>query len=194
MSVFDNILRRLVPALSVVALSLAVACDGGGHNAIPRRTAYPRVQLCDTVYDAVEWGGMRLSLNSGATVSVDSRVDGTGWINVAYPGYGAVVRLTLSFPADIAAVMDNRMQRIGLNAGDSPTAVTRLSGHGVDGIIVEAPGAAVTPLQLLATDHSRYVLSGAVEFTDTVSMSDAEARRPVVDALRRDMIHLIESL
>ncbi|MDE7397645.1 MAG: hypothetical protein K2M98_07960 [Muribaculum sp.] len=183
--------------VAVTLMVTVVACDSGrSRDAVPRRTAYPRVSLCDTIYSATMAGDVTLWVNNGAQLSAveNSGDSNSRWYDIEYPTYGAVVHLTVMRPADIATAMENRLQRIELNAGDSPATVTELSGKGVEGILVSTPQAMVTPLQLLATVRSHTVVSGAVEFTDTLYRGDAEARRPVVEALRIDLTRLIEGL
>ncbi len=181
----------------VVLVVTVVACDGRrSSEAVPRRTAYPRVSLCDTTYSATVAGDVTLWVNDGAKLSVvENGGDGNArWFDIGYPDYKAVIHLTVLTPVDMAAAMENRLQRIELNAGDSPATVSELSGNGVEGILVSTPQAMVTPLQILATVRDRVVVSGAVEFTDTLYRDDAEARRPVVEALRTDLTRLIEGL
>lgn len=161
---------------------------------MPRPTAYPRIELCDTTYIQLNALGTKLTINAGASPRITSRGDTAVWVDVAYPGYGATLRLTLSRPRQLPPVIANRMQRIELNTAGRPTQVTQLQGHGVEGIVVESAGSGLTPIQLLATDNATFVLSGAVEMTDTTLTGSVEAARPIVDALRRDVTTLIQSL
>jgi hypothetical protein len=147
------------------------------------------------VYRIDTVAGHFITVNAEAVTKIVRSVDTGVWIDVEYPRYGSTLHLTLSQGGDVASTMKNRMERMELNVGDSPTTVTELRHAAIEGMVVEAPSARVTPLQLLATDNRTFVLSGALEPSDSVVvMSDVEAAAPIVEALRRDMIKMVEGL
>lgn len=195
-------LLALIPiwTLAIVFAFSVSECgnDGDASTAVPRRTAYPRIEVYDTVYAAVERLPIVFEVNAAATVSRglrDGRED-ANWINVKYDRYGATLLCTYSpvTPATVADVMDNRIERMSLNAGDMTTDVTTISTlSGVDATVLMTPRAKVTPIQFMATDSATYVLTGALYF-DRAAAVDADSVMPILEAVRGDVIHAISHL
>lgn len=177
--------------LLFIALALA-GCVGADHRptAVPRPRAYPRAELYPEAYSPVEAGGITLMVNDSARVSVSPG----GWVDIAYPAYGVTVNCTVTpvCGATLGSVLDNRSERMALNAGSAYGEITRLTAaSGAGATLLESHGAGLTPLQFLATDSSSWVLSGAATMADVAS---TDSIRPVIDALRADIIFLLKEL
>ncbi|MBR4722317.1 MAG: hypothetical protein IK053_04590, partial [Muribaculaceae bacterium] len=52
----------------------------------------------------------------------------------------------------------------------------------------------VTPVQFVATDRRRFVVSGSFTFDNAGEKAKAESVAPLVTAVAADVIHLIKSL
>ena len=180
------------------AFSVSECGAGGGRDvAVPRRTAYPRIALYDTVYSAVDRLPVVMEVNAGAMVSRASR-DGKqddNWVNVRYDRYGATLYCTYTpiTSATFAVVLDNRMERIGLNVGNLTTDVTAIATPtGITGSVLMTPAAKATPIQFIATDSTTFVLTGALYFDR--SEIETDSVMPVIEAVREDVVHTLINL
>lgn len=182
-------------------MALMVSCGGGGDgdSAVPRRYAYPRAALYPPEYRATG-GTPELSLNSGAVIVADSVLEnGSRWVTVDYPRYNGKVYITFlaTSPAEFPRELENRMERIGLNAGaGSMESVTVPSaGGGFRGELFAARGESVSPVQFLAYNKELTLLTfGTFNFRQGVDVSRTDSLAPVVNAVRDDMIHLLKHL
>ena len=185
---------HLLLCAATLAIS-ATACRHAADTPIPRRTAYPRIELYDTCYRTLPSTG--IEVNAQATASVGKGADGDAtWIDIAYPRYRATMRLTLRRLSgrELDRAIANRMERADRDAGGSAAEITEIaSPDGIETIIALTPQARVTPLQIIATDHRSFLLSGAVQLDASEGWS-GEAARPAVEAVRRDMEHLATHL
>ncbi|MCH5347048.1 MAG: hypothetical protein J1E63_08050 [Muribaculaceae bacterium] len=186
-------MKRLLSAAFVATLMAAAACNGGGEQiATPRPTAYPRLSVAPALYHPLDAGGVALEVNDATTDSVYQREAST-WVNIVYPTYcnGSTIYLTIT-PATAATVdgiIDNRLERIALNLGDSEAEVTELeTPTGWQCRLVRALSPTMTPLQFIATGHDR-VVSGAYYIS---AAGDSVA--PLVNAVERDILHLLTQL
>lgn len=191
----------LVPiwTLAIAFSFLMSECGSDGHSevAVPRRQAYPRIELYDTVYRAVDNLPVVFEVNDCATISRASRdgMENPNWINVKYSRYGATLHCTYTSVADvsISEVMNNRIERMSLNTGELTTDITTLStSQGVTATVLMTPMAKVTPIQFLATDSATYVMTGAL-YLDNASVA-TDSVMPILDAVRADVIHAVTHL
>lgn len=196
-------LRAVVMTAAAMAACLC-GCTGSADrgDAVPRRTAYPRITTLDSTYAVAD--GMPVAFAT-ATGAVASRGRGDGstaasqWWNIDYPTYGATLYLTFTpvTGSDADAVIDNRAERIALNAGAGTMTVSELtSASGTfGGSIYRSPSSPATPLQFMAVDTARrWVVSGALFFHNASAVSNTDSLAPVVDAVERDLIHALGHL
>lgn len=188
--------------LLAVLLSMVFSdCSGGSADrvAAPRPAAYPRILLYDTLRYAVsEAAPLLFYANASATVSRTPGGDGDSrWLNIAYPRYNAVVYCTFTPVTDAnrAKVLDNRLERMGLNAGGhSSEALTLDSPGGFHSQLIVTPAESLTPLQFLSTDGNEWVVSGAAYLDYAPSAAAADSIAPVIDALKADLLYALERL
>ena len=181
-----------VTAACLLALTLVHTCRNEATQPIPRRYAYPRIDTYPANYHAVAGVATRLCVNDSARITTSRTDSGNTWIDVAYPRYNAIIRYTLVTTADsakLAGVIANRVERIDIDtAGHNPKVITSASTVDSDIItsVILTPEVAVTPIHILATDSSTFLLSGVVEMSEE---TDAEERQPIVDALTEDILY-----
>ncbi len=183
---------KLLPAI-IIAIMATSCADSGSKNPVPRRTAYPRVQLYDSAYVDLPKLPVTFPINSSASAMINHVNPGHYWINIKYPKYGATVRLTLQMipPDSIRASLSNRMERAALNIGGRASEVTELTSFsGITSNIMLTPAAAVTPIHWFATDNATFLLTGAAEFNE----GDVEANAPAVNAIYSDLLHASKNL
>lgn len=183
-------ISRLFPAIAVAALVALASCSAGDdadRRAVPRRTAYPRLRLPDTVMAPVADFPALLEVNAQAAVTSPR----PGWLNVAYPALGAVLHITYtaSAPPEIDEVKANRMRRLMLNAGDRPSRQSEFVNPAGFDILMIRTESSSTPLQFVATDDSTAVVSGAVYFSDpaVARTENTDSIAPAIDAIERDL-------
>jgi len=186
-------MRTAVATIAAIGAMIAAACGDGTPAPTPRRHGYPRIQVYDSCYSAVPGAALRFEVNCMAEARVDS---GGRWLTVGYPLYGADLYITFTraeSSASLSAALDNRRERMVLNLGGADAATTHISSvGGFEAALVEAPGSGM-PLQFVATDGGRYVASGAVQLIDG-AYAPYDSIRPVVAALRRDIVHALSQL
>ena len=173
-------------------LILASCAGSDERTSVPRRTAYPRPQLPDTAMVLAADAPLGFRVNAEA----EAVAPRPGWLDIVYPRLGASVHVSFT-PTDtsaVASVRENRMERLMLNIGDSHATNTEfVNPAGFDVLLTEAEGS-LTPLQFLATDDSAWVVSGAVYFADPKAAAAVDSMRPIVKALRRDLLEALKSL
>lgn len=182
-------MRAVAVLIPVIALIAASSCGGQGHSAVPRRTAYPRMQLLDTVMRGVEAApGCTLAVNAGA-VAESPR---PGWLTVSYPLYRATmyVTVTATTRATVDEIKANRMERVVLNAGGLPGRQSEWINRAGMSVMTLRTDGSTTPLQFLATDDSSTVISGAVYFADAASAA-TDSIAPAVNAVEGDVRRML---
>ena len=189
--------------LPTILTCLLTACGGQGDNggapAVPRRHAYPRIELPDSAYryvnDAVT--GIGLDINAEAGYQTRSAENSRApFIDVTYPGLNAQIYFTIT-PVDestVASVIDNRMERISLNLGGADAELIEFdSPAGFENKVIVTRGDISTPVQFIATDGHSAVISGTAFLRDA-SSATADSIAPVVETMRRDIIHALMTL
>ena len=157
--------------------------------AIPRPQAWPRIELYPEAYSETDG----LMINDSARIE---RGETEGWFDIVYPAYNVRINCTLTHsesPAHLRSVIDNRIERLERNAGGASGEMTELtSAGGIGSLLMVTPGALATPVQFLATDSTRYVLSGTAVFAMPGMTPDSVA--PVVGAIERDIVFMLKNL
>ena len=176
--------------LILPAAILLWGCTGKEQRAVPRRPAYPRVEAFRDTVKEVRAGNYLLSVNACATVTEPRE----GWLDVSYPGYGAVLHLTATeapTPESLAAAVDNRLQRMQLNAGDIPATQLQFANAARMSCTLLTARTGHTPLQFIAVGD-RGLVSGAVSFSGPTTPVDSIA--PIIKTLDSEMVNLLKSL
>lgn len=153
--------------------------------ATPRAHAYPRIELYPATYRSVAlpFGPDSLTVNDSVVVEIRPN----GWINMEYPAYGVTVNATLSpYSED---TMNNRRERISRNIGEARAEIAQLPA----GIIIVAPGALRTPVQLLAADSAKWILS-AVAVSSFPADAAVDSVAPIINAIARDFSIMLKDL
>lgn len=176
---------RILPAAAAAVLSCAMAACSGSPAAVPRRTAYPRVAAVDSALRPVDGLPVYFEVSRSALVGRPS----DGWLDVAYPMYGATAHMTFTEATGTAleSVRANRMERALLNAGGLPTDRREWrNAAGFDIMTMRTDGCS-TPFQFLATDGERVVVSGAVYFASPQAVMNTDSIAPMLDAMEADI-------
>lgn len=197
-----TILLTLLPIWSIaVIMALALSeCTEENIKPIPRRTAYPRITVCDTLYKKTSLLPINFEINAEATainLKRNHTNDKSLWVDINYPIYNGTLSCTFSQAADsisINKILDNRTERIALNLGESSFEITDINTpHGISGKIFLTQTNMVTPLMFLATNHHNWVLSGSFGFNLSQTIN-YDSVAPILDAVNYDLIHAIKTL
>lgn len=185
--------------IHILVAVMACACSGSDDAAVPRRHAYPRPVMLDTVYAAVDSLPVRFLVNKSAYVASRPGSGGSRGVDIVYTQYGATVYCTFTpvTADDFKAVADNRLERIYLNISGAKSDVDWLLNEaGFMTMLVSAPAAKSTPIQFLAFDENepRLVVSGAVFFHNVNQDSSTDSIAPMVYSIGRDIRKALDNL
>lgn len=189
--------------LLTILTCILTACHGQGESdgtpAVPRRHAYPRIELPDSSFSYIDdtVTGIAIAVNSSATYQTRRAENSRApFIDVTYPGLNAQIYFTIT-PVDesiVAKVIDNRMERISLNLGGADAELIEFdSPAGFENKMIVSRGDISTPVQFIATDGHTAVVSGAA-FVKDASTATADSIAPIVAMLRRDIMHALKTL
>ncbi|MDE6588334.1 MAG: hypothetical protein K2K40_08355 [Paramuribaculum sp.] len=188
-------MRRLTLAAAIITASLAVSCGSGASvddnatSPVPLPRAWPRTALYDSTYIPAV-ADIEVNASTIVTVSHDGHA-----VDAVYPAYHATLYVTDSRTATVGeadAAAANRIERMKLNAGGRQSEQTTLvTPVGYEALVLVTPVGSLSPAQFIARAPRR-VVSGAVVL-DRAPVS-ADSLAPTLDALRRDLLHLITAL
>ncbi len=178
--------------LFAILLLAATSCTGSEERTYPKRRAFPRVETYAPEFRTDTAGSV--IFQSNAHTGKDRQQD--NWLSLDYPKYKATAYLSaLEFDDDksLAEAIANRRQRMSLNLGGAVCRTDNFrNGNGFDCELVTTGEAVPTPVQFIATDSLRRMVSCTVVFKETPKSTDSIA--PIVKALEDDMYHLLQSL
>ncbi len=183
---------RVIIAAMASLMMLTIAACRGSETPIPRRTAYPRPALLDTVMTAAPDLPLYFPVNAQAKISSP----GKGWLDVVYPSYGATLHVSFTqvSPSTLEEVKHNRMERLMLNCGDLTTENSEFTNPAGYSILATYTEGANTPLQFVATDNISIVVSGAIYLSDPNAPAAVDSIAPIIDALQGDLIRSLMRL
>lgn len=174
-------------------LGLAGCRKGDGDAPVPRRHAFYRLVLPDSTYCITDFHGYSLSLNTVANTSFNAE---KGWLTVSYPDLNTELYVTLTPVASVDEdkAIDNRLERLSMNTGGAYTEITELTnGHGIGCTMLVTPYGSPTPVQFIAVDPGRCLISGSA-MVEGIAVAPGDSLSPIVDMLSRDVLHLLEQL
>lgn len=192
----NRALTTICRITAATTIYFAASCSGGGEVAVPRPSANPRIEAPDSVYRKVNGVPATWIVNEAAEDSVSSgHTDGSTWLNVMYPRGEATMFCTFTpvTPATCGAVIENRSERMALNAGNNQSEITSFkSSGGFEINLMETSHGTVTPLQFIATSPGM-VVTGAV-YIPTLTEATNDSLAPVVEYLKRDVMSALINL
>lgn len=181
---------RFRPLLLCLSLLPALAGCSRRPAPVPRPQAWPRVE----VYPAAYHQERGLQVNDSAIIEQGAKPE---FFDIVYPAYGARINLTetrAGSPGELSEAVANRMERMERNAAGQAGELTSLTSDGGFGaIMLVTPAGLMTPVQFLATDSVRTMISGTAVFTRADALNP-DSVAPLVRALERDVIHMLKTL
>jgi gliding motility-associated lipoprotein gldD len=165
---------------------------------IPKPRAYFRIEPYDTVYREFDKLPLTLMVNDSARctlVNDSAKASGSEWINIYYPRYKATLFCSY-LPVTRKSLrkhIDNRMQRIILNAGQEipRNIIFEDTIRNMSASVYFTSSESISPLQFIATDSTSYLFSGALYFNDKVK---EDSISPVIDYITDDVIYMLQTI
>lgn len=191
-------IEAIALVLAVAALAIASSCSRAEEKAYPKPEGWPRIEMPAADYRVCDLGGVELLVNSAAKVETRDSKEGSVWADVSYPGIkeGKIyLSITDTGGAEaLAEAVDNRHERMELNSGGALTELTQLrSEGGWTCEIVLTRGSLTTPVQILAHDGERRLVSGAL-YLNLPPGTSPDSIAPVVKAVNRDLTEAMKHL
>ena len=176
----------------VAALLALTGCQKAEQAPVPRRTAYPRVEVLPATYALPDSLPLPFKVNSAATATVATQSGGQAWLTIAYPTYGATAYFTFTpvTEATVGEVAGNRLDRMALNLGAaSAESYSFATASGMNATVLMSPTAPGAAVQALAVGDG-WVVSGSTVFPAAAADSIA----PLVEAVTADIIAALKEI
>jgi gliding motility-associated lipoprotein GldD len=185
--------------ICLLALGLSACGSRSAENYGPKPKGYPRIDLPVAVYRPVEGGHpYQFEVNSIAVVRPDSFARAEPhWIFISYPRFGASVQITYKpvggDMARLRAFLDDSYKLAAKHnlKADAISEQPMRTTTGLAANVIELSGEVPSQLQFTTTDTTTHFLRGALYF-NTATENDSLA--PVIDYIKRDVIHLLNTL
>lgn len=183
--------RKIIP---VLLLSVLFSCN---RSYTPKPMGYPRIDFPDKNYTFYDVGGP-YSFEIPTYTYVEENKRGSRepwWINIVYPELNGKIHISYkSVEGNLEAYIE-----------DSRTLVYKHSSRsdGIEetpffdeeerrfGILYDLKGDVASSVQFFVTDSSSHFLRGSLYFN---TQTNRDSLNPVIDFLREDILHLIESI
>ena len=175
---------------------LVAACTS---DYVPKPNGYNRIDLPPTAYvslaDTLPYD---FEYSEYATLYPDTSYNAEPyWLNIYYPNYAANIQLTYKpvndDPKRLATMLEDAYQLTAnhqIKASSINEAVVGTP-SGKKALVAELTGEVPSQFQFYITDSTRHFLRGALYFR-TATANDSLA--PVIEYIKKDMIHLINTL
>lgn len=193
--------------LSALLAFATASCAGGDQTGsdkpVPRAHTYPRLQLYgDSSYTTPSGLPVNFEINDSAIVEINRSKGGNIWLSAAYPIYGLDMYVTVATASDghaLEDIVDNRLERIALNTGGNDSEMTEFNSSGGFGVRMFETSGNPVPLQFIAVKNnngegSATVVTGSAAFRNAAASANPDSVYPIVDAVRRDLIHALTNL
>src|SRR5690554_4862394 len=185
-----------IKRLYILSFLLLIACD---NDYLPKPKGYNRIDLPTHAYISLEKDlPYRFDYSQYSQVEPDSfNLHEKTWINLNYKDLAARVHLTYK---PVYGKEENL--KAYLNDALSLTAKHQVKAYGIEESVVKTPkgytglvaqlsGEVPTQFQFFVTDSTQHFLRGALYFNTAVKN---DSLSPIIEYIKVDMIHLINSL
>ncbi len=188
----------------LVLLALLTGFSGCKEITVPRPRGYFRISLPEKQYTS---GGDSLFTGNNIPFTFEYPVysvpgpdpkssTGNGWYNIDFPRFRARIYLTYkTIDNDLPELIEQTYTMNIKNHISRADAINEQEIHNdtekIYGILYDLKGNTATAIQFYVTDSTRNYLRGSLYF-DAVTNADSLA--PVIDFLREDVVHLLETL
>ncbi len=186
-----------LPVTMAVLLLISGSCQEAAY--VPKPKGYNRIELPDHQYQAIEGSfPYQFEYSKHAVVKPDSSwMAEPYWIHLVYKDLGADVQLTYKSLEQDQKKLRELLQdsykltskhQIKASAIDE-SVLTTPNGH--TAVVAELSGEVPSQFQFYTTDSTTHFLRGALYFP-TATKNDS--LQPVIDFIKIDIIHLLNTL
>lgn len=182
-----------------LCLALLSAC---GHNYTPKPKSYPRITFPERAYTSYKPDKCPFEFEypTYGKVVFDSTFMGQKqsnpcWLNLVLPNFGGTLHITYedvhSQDQIIKFIEDaHKLTYKHVKKAEAIEPLQIKNPNGVEGLVYEVEGNAASSVQFYVTDMDQHYLRGALYFNVEPNI---DSMRPVIDFVKEDMSHIIES-
>ena len=185
-----------------IALATLILISGCREIVVPKPRGYFRIDLPRKEYvrlDSSYINDMPFDFEYPAYGKITRSswsLEEQGWFNIEFPVFKAIIYLTYKpVHSDFVSIMEQtyRMNvKNHISKADAINEQPYVNHKGkVYAVLYDLKGNTATAVQFYATDSLRHYLRGSLYFN---AETDADSLAPVINFLREDIIHLVETL
>ena len=191
-----RISKFIIPLTVMVLAFVAFSCDRD-TNYLPKPRGYFRIDLPEKAYtkvDTIERYSFECPVYALVTPDPYSP-DEKNWVNIEMPSFKGSIHLTHKdvdgnlgdYLEDVHTMVTKHLQK----ANGVRDSLIVNDEHNVYGMFIEMDGKGVaTPMQFYLTDSTNNFVRGALYFN---FKPDNDSMQPVINFIRKDIDHLIET-
>ena len=191
-----RISKFIIPLTVMVLAFVAFSCDRD-TNYLPKPRGYFRIDLPEKAYtkvDTIERYSFECPVYALVTPDPYSP-DEKNWVNIEMPAFKGSIHLTHKpvdgnlgeYLEDVHTMVTKHLQK----ANGMRDSLIVNEDHHVYGLFIEMDGKGVaTPMQFYLTDSTKNFVRGALYFN---FKPDNDSMQPVINFIRQDIDHLIET-
>lgn len=192
----NSLIRSAIPGFAGLLLTLLlVSC---GDTPSPKPEGYFRIDLPEKKYRLLDSVfPYRFQYPVYAIISKDPNApDEANWINVDFPRFKGRLHLSYKPVKDNLSVFTEDAHALVIKHIPKASAIEEVrienKGRRVFGLIYDIRGSgAASPYQFYVTDSTGHFLRGALYFS---VLPNNDSLAPVIDFIKADVLHLLESL
>ncbi len=189
-------MKLIRSAFLIVAYScLAIACS---EAPTPKPKSFPRIEFPALSYKNVQVSSCNYSFDLAdfAILRNDPYPSGDEcWYNIHYPKFNATLHLSyrkINNRDDLFKVINDSREMVYKHVMRADEIIENyISKPQIHGIFYEIEGGTATNAQFFVTDSTSHFLRGSLYFNQA---TDADSIQPVLQFLKRDMLHVISTL
>lgn len=188
--------HRLFSVTALLLAAMTLVLSGCEEHFTPKPRGYFRIELPAKDYKTYEARcGIQVEVPAYSRIELLSENPDSCWFNVYMPQQKARLHLTyVPVQNNLQALLEDAYG-FAFKHEMKANAIIRTAyendSSAVYGMVYDLKGNVASPMQFYVTDSSRHFLRGALYFQH-IPNSDSIA--PVLDFVRADALHLIESL
>ena len=191
-----RISKFIIPLTVMVLAFVAISCNDS-DNYLPKPRGYFRIDLPEKAYtkvDTIERYSFECPVYAFVTPDPYSP-DEKNWVNIEMPSFKGSIHLTHKpvdsnlgeYLEDVHTMVTKHLQK----ANGMRDSLIVNDEHNVYGMFIEMDGKGVaTPMQFYLTDSTSNFVRGALYFN---FKPDNDSMQPVINFIRQDIDHLIET-
>lgn len=192
---FKTIFKILIICISIVSFS-SCGTDEDDEVFIPKPKGFPRIDFPEKTYKLYDsLCPYSFEIPTYSFISNDKHKGADPcWINVNFPKYNAQIHLSYKTVNNNLDTFLNDCRDFAIkhqvkSTGIDETIIVRDSAQ-VYGLVYDIAGNTASNVQFYLTDSTHHFMRGALYFN---SVPNIDSLKIVVDFLRKDIVHLIQT-